>query len=316
MDEETDPIYQFFTESELESPYDTTGRTTESSGSMFDDASAMGSWEAYFSAMYQKVDRKMLDEDKKRYQGSEEEISDLHAAYTESHGSLPHIMSHIPHSTASDEPRFIDLINTGIKKGILEPEVEWEKSSKDEKAKKERAKKAKKEEKEAEAAARELGVWDEFYGSGKKTEKKASAAAADEPSGKRGTKRKSTANTSDHQDHEEEADVSGLASLIAKRQSSRASAFDALLAKYGGNDAEDDEVLEFSGKVQAGKGSKTKSAATKKGKKNGKNDQHLQETLGDGMPTEEEFQRLQEKLFKKDEGKTEGRTGAGKRKTR
>ncbi|KAJ9095301.1 hypothetical protein QFC21_005667 [Naganishia friedmannii] len=151
MDEESDPIYQFFTESELESPYalytalslstppegatkqditahistitssdirsayrraalkchpdkhaskseeerhemgkqfqkvgfafavlsdevrrkryDTTGRTTESSGTMFDDASAMGSWEAYFSAMYQKVDRKMLDEDKNRYQG-------------------------------------------------------------------------------------------------------------------------------------------------------------------------------------------------------------------------------------------------------
>lgn len=36
---------------------------------MFDDAAAMGSWEAYFEAVYQRVDKKMLDEDKKRYQG-------------------------------------------------------------------------------------------------------------------------------------------------------------------------------------------------------------------------------------------------------
>lgn len=48
--------------------YDSTGRTTESEG-MFDDAAAMGSWEAYFEAVYQRVDKKMLDEDKKLYQG-------------------------------------------------------------------------------------------------------------------------------------------------------------------------------------------------------------------------------------------------------
>ncbi|KAJ9119307.1 hypothetical protein QFC24_005778 [Naganishia onofrii] len=226
-------------------------------------------------------------------------------------------MSHIPHSTSSDEPRFIDLINTAIKEGILEPEPDWEKSSKDQKAKKERAKKAKKEEKEAEAAARELGVWDEFYGSGKKTEKQGSASARED--GKRGTKRKSTANSPNDQDNGEEDDVSGLASLIAKRQSSRASAFDALLAKYGGGDAEDDEVLEFSGKTKAGKGSKTKATSSgKKGKKGSKNDQDMQNgMLEDGMPTEEEFQCLQERLFKKDEEKTGAKTtGSAKRKTR
>lgn len=50
--------------------YDTTGRTTESTGGMFDDAASMGSWEAYFAAVYQKVDKKMLDEDRERYQGA------------------------------------------------------------------------------------------------------------------------------------------------------------------------------------------------------------------------------------------------------
>jgi DnaJ family protein C protein 9 len=200
-------------------------------------------------------------------------------------------MSHIPHSTSSDEPRFIDLINTAIKEGILEPEPEWEKSSKDQKAKKERAKKAKKEEKEAEAAARELGVWDEFYGSGKKTEKQASTATSKDTSGKRGTKRKSAANSTNDQDNGEEDDVSGLASLIAKRQSSRASAFDALLAKYGGGDAEDDEVLEFNGKTKPGKVSKTKATSSgKKGKKGSKNDQDMQNGMSeDGMPVSNSY---------------------------
>lgn len=45
--------------------YDSTGRTDES---QFADAEAMG-WDAYFESLYQKVDRRMLDEDKKRYQG-------------------------------------------------------------------------------------------------------------------------------------------------------------------------------------------------------------------------------------------------------
>lgn len=225
---------------------------------MFDDAEGMGSWEAYFEAVYQRVDKKMLDEDKKRYQGtsfspspfrlhsaeddhddagSEEETQDLYTAYTTHSGSLAAIMSHIPHSTPADEPRFIKLINDAIFSGTLDALPAWKKSSTDTKARDSRARKAKREEKEAEGAARELGVWDEFYGDGKSSKP---------ANGKRGTKRK---------DGEGEEDVSGLAALIAKRQTSRASAFDALLAKYGGGAAEEDEeVIESSGK----RGGKTK----------------------------------------------------------
>lgn len=43
---------------------------------------------------------------------------------------------------------------------------------KDEKARKTREREGKREAGEAEEAARELGVWDEFYGSGKPSEKK------------------------------------------------------------------------------------------------------------------------------------------------
>lgn len=47
--------------------YDSTGKTTES---MFEGAEEMG-WAAYFDALFTKVDLKMLDEDKKRYQGGQ-----------------------------------------------------------------------------------------------------------------------------------------------------------------------------------------------------------------------------------------------------
>lgn len=43
--------------------YDTTGRTEDSS---FDHEAG---WDAYFSDLFERVDRKVLDDDKKRYQG-------------------------------------------------------------------------------------------------------------------------------------------------------------------------------------------------------------------------------------------------------
>jgi hypothetical protein len=44
--------------------YDATGRTDEK----FADAEEMG-WDAYFGSLYQRVDKKMIDEDMKKYQG-------------------------------------------------------------------------------------------------------------------------------------------------------------------------------------------------------------------------------------------------------
>lgn len=45
--------------------YDSTGRTDENA---FSDAEEMG-WEAYFASLFERVDRKMLDDHKKKYQG-------------------------------------------------------------------------------------------------------------------------------------------------------------------------------------------------------------------------------------------------------
>ena len=105
--------------------------------------------------------------------GSAEEVEDLKAAYLEHDGAIDTIMQHIPHSTFDDEARFIVAISDLIARGELPSKKTWEKSIKDEKAKLVRKKQGEKEAAEAEALAKELGVWDEFYGSGKPSAKKA-----------------------------------------------------------------------------------------------------------------------------------------------
>jgi len=92
----------------------------------------------------------------------------------------------------------------------------WEKSVKDETARLKRKKKSAKEAEEAEALAKEIGVWDEFYGSGKPTDKAAK---------KQKGKRKADA------DNDEE-DVSALQALILKRKKNMDGFFDDLAAKY------------------------------------------------------------------------------------
>jgi DnaJ family protein C protein 9 len=155
-------------------------------------------------------------------------------------------MTHIPHSSTADEPRFINLINEAISAGNLDDHSEWKTSSADQKGRKERVRKEKKEAKEAEAAAREMGVWDEFYGDKAGGAQSTKAEDKAKETGKRGTKRKPASTTNGG---EEEGDISALAALIGKRQQSRASAFDALLDKYSAPQADEE-------KGKRGKGSK------------------------------------------------------------
>lgn len=144
--------------------------------------------------------------------GSSEEVADLKNAYIETNGSIEEIMTHIPHSTHDDEARFIVTISALIKKGELSLLPEWESSTKDEKAKLIRKKQADKEAGEAEELAKELGVWDEFYGSGKAGARKGKGKA------------KQTADA--------EEDTSALQALILKKRKNMDSFFDGLAAKY------------------------------------------------------------------------------------
>ncbi|KAI0637034.1 DnaJ-domain-containing protein [Trametes polyzona] len=191
--------------------YDQTGKTDEGA----DFGPGEDGWEAYFEELYDRVTRDKLDELKKEYQGSAEEVADLKKAYTESDGDIEVIMTHIPHSTHDDEGRFIMIVTDLIKKGELPSLPKWESSTKDEKAKLVRKKQADKEAKEAEALAKELGVWDEFFGSGKP--------------GARKTKGKGKGK---QQAGEDEEDTSALQALILNKRKNMDSFFDNLAAKY------------------------------------------------------------------------------------
>ncbi|KAG6911517.1 hypothetical protein DXG01_014591 [Tephrocybe rancida] len=194
--------------------YDETGKTDEG----FELAAGEDGWEAYFEAMFERVTRGKLDEMKTAYQGSSEEIEDLAAAYTSTGGSISEIMNHIPHSTHEDEARFIIAISDLIAKGSLPTLDTWKNSVKDEKARLVRKKQGEKEAKEAENLAKELGVWDEFYGSGKKGDRKNKGKG-------KGKKQDDEADG--------EGDVSTLQALILKnKQKNMDNFFDGLAAKY------------------------------------------------------------------------------------
>jgi DnaJ family protein C protein 9 len=123
-------------------------------------------------------------------------------------------MTHIPHSTHDDEGRFIVLITGLVSKRHLPALPGWELSVKDEKARLVRKKQGEEEAQEAEQLARELGVWDEFYGSGKEGDRKSKG---------KGRSKK---------DGQCEEDTSALQALILKKKKNMDSFFDGLAEKY------------------------------------------------------------------------------------
>lgn len=176
-------------------------------------------------------------------------------------------MTHVPHSTNADETRFIIEISKMISQGDLPRLSTWERSVNDEKSKLVRKKQSEKEAKEAEKLAKELGVWDEFYGSGKTGERKSK--------GKGKGKQEDT--SGDEQDH------SALRALILKKkEKSMDGFFDSLAAKY----AEPSSRAGGRGKKRAREGE----------------DEHAKKKprRGHDAPPEindEEFEKLQQKLF-------------------
>lgn len=181
-------------------------------------------------------------------------------------------MQHIPHSTFDDEARFIVIISGLIKKGQLPSLKTWETSVKDEKSKLVRKKQSDKEAEEAEELAKELGVWDEFYGSGKPSSKK----------GKGKGKGKGKAS------EEEEGDVSALQALILKRKKDRDGFFDNLAAKY----AEPEPTNKAKGRKGKKRAAEEEEEEVSPPKKRTKKDPPETTEMDD-----EEFEALQKKLF-------------------
>jgi len=218
-------------------------------------------------------------------------MDDLKAAYEETGGSLGDIMTHIPHSTHEDEARFVMIVSDLITKGELSATATWNKTSKDEKAKLVRKKVADKEAKEAEELAKELGVWDEFYGNGKGGPRKGRSKGKG--------KGKKKAEDEGGGDAEEEEDHSALQALILKKRQNAGSFLDNLAAKY-------------SEPQPRAKGKRKKAAAA-----SGEVDESPKKRRRDAKPDsgdidDEEFGKLQQKLFK-DKGAQDGES-SGKQK--
>lgn len=207
--------YAVLSDEKRKTRYDRTGETVEG----FEMGSADDGWETYFQDLFDRVTRGKLDQMKKEYQGSTEEVEDLKSAYLETNGSIADIMTYIPHSTHEDEDRLTIIISSLISQGKLRTTPAWESGMKDQRAKLARMKDGEKEAKEAEKLAKELGVWDEFYGSGKATDRKKT---------KENGKGKRQGEDADHKD-----DESALQALILKKNKKNMDGFfDSLAAKY------------------------------------------------------------------------------------
>lgn len=182
-------------------------------------------------------------------------------------------MERIPHSTHVDEPRFVKLINEAIVSKDVAETKPWRKSSKDTAGAQKRRAKAEREAKKAEEAAKELGVYDEFFGDGKKGKRKRDAGGDGEvsPAGM-------------HPDlltRGRFADTqASLAALIQRRQVGRANVFSALEAKYA---SYEEETIEVEYTTSSAKKSK-------KGKKKGM--EADEDPLDDAA-----FEALQAKMF-------------------
>jgi len=140
-------------------------------------------------------------------------------------------MEEIPHSQYTDEGRFIKSINSLIDSNTLKSTAAWKKTSTDDKASKKRAEKAIKSAQEAESHAKELGIWDEMFGTGKKGKRK-----------------------SDAKDEGED----GLAALILRRQKDREGGLDRLAEKYRKIE-EEERAKKVKGKGKKGKVQKDES---------------------------------------------------------
>lgn len=185
--------------------YDDTGRTDDALGGLEDV-----DWEEW-AQQFGRLDTDKLDAFKKEYQHSDEEKADLLEAYRKSNGSLEEIFTRVPCSEVlADEQRFVSIINAAISAGELEALPQWKKSAGDEGARKKMRAKAQKEANEAEEYAKELGVWDELFGSkaGKGKQAGGGGATDDAADSKAREKRKKRKADEEESEAEVEGDVS------------------------------------------------------------------------------------------------------------
>lgn len=148
------------------------------------------------------VDGEAIQRIKSEYQHSEQERTDLIAAFEQCQGDMDAVYEEIMCSSVlEDDERFRQIIEDAIDKNEATAWKKYKKETVSQRQK--RVKRARKEESEAREYAEELGVADKLFGKKKKTGKK-------------------------------EDDISDLAALIQQRQKGREDAFlDSLEVRYG-----------------------------------------------------------------------------------
>jgi len=224
--------------------------------------------------------------------GSSEELDDIKSAYVDTVGSIGEIMTYIPHSTHEDEARFIVVITDLISTGELVSLPAWESSVNDEKSRLVRKKQGEKEAKEAEKFAKQLGVWDEFYGTGK--------------AGVRKGRGKGEGRKDESADAEEE-DLSALQALILKKRNNMDGFFDSLASKY----AEPETKAK-------GKGKKRNNGVEGDTEENETSQKKSKRAQAPPEIDDEEFEKLQQKLFgdkakSSDASASKGKAGRGRK---
>eukprot|EP00035_Acanthoeca_spectabilis_P025042 m.456557 g.456557 ORF g.456557 m.456557 type:complete len:288 (+) comp21077_c0_seq1:116-979(+) len=191
-------VYHILADAEQRAVYDETGDVPDDDP--FSDRPPNQTWADYFAQRFQDVTTELLDEDKRMYQGSEEERNDVKKAYIDSKGDIAAIIENVMHSSIlDDEDRFKALLQEMISAGEVEAYPKF--TAEPTKASKERRRKAKREAAEAEEALREI--------------------QAKNPSGKRAGKSKSS-----------KSGPLDITAMIRANQSSRGAAFDSLFDKF------------------------------------------------------------------------------------
>ncbi|KAK8069043.1 DnaJ domain-containing protein [Apiospora phragmitis] len=178
--------------------YDETGSTSEA----IVDADGF-SWSEFYSAQFRDaISDDAIAKFAAVYKGSDEEKDDVLAAYEAGEGDMDQIYESVMLSNVlEDDARFRAIINEAIKSKDVPAFKAYTKETK--KSKEARVKAAKGEANEAEEYAKELGIHDKLFGSGKGS---GSGSGSTAKKGKKGKK---------------DASEDALAALIRKNQQSR-----------------------------------------------------------------------------------------------
>jgi DnaJ homolog subfamily C member 9 len=221
--------------------YDETGSTSES----IIDSEGFN-WSDYYREQFRDaISADAIKKFAKKYKGSDEEKDDILIAYEQSDGRMDAIYESVMLSDVlEDDARFRQIIDAAISAGGVPAFPAYTKESK--KVRNARLAAARAEAGEAEEYAKELGVHDKLFGSGKKGKGKGKGGGTEDD----------------------------LAALIRRNQQGRASFLDDLAAKYGANDkkggkkgrkradeAEDDEPSEEAFQAAAARLEKKRTAA-------------------------------------------------------